>query len=212
MNNNKDLRNISELRLWKSNPRSIGTDAYEALKNKIKRFGQFKPVIITANGEVLGGNMRLRAMRELGINEVWVSVVEPKNEAEKLEISMADNESAGRWDELALAELLEPYKDEIKLEDYELDLGYTTGLDILLARLGPEGEEIERAVDQDTTDQKLETYLEGGIRQIVLYFSKEEYEQVVDKFNQVRESENVTNNTEVVLKLFKVYEDTRNKV
>src|SRR5258706_11091595 len=137
MNNDKDLRNISELRLWKSNPRSIGTDAYEALKNKIKRFGQFKPVIITANGEVLGGNMRLRAMRELGINEVWVSVVEPKNEAEKLEISMADNESAGRWDELALAELLEPYKDEIKLEDYELGLGYTNGLDFFLSKIGP---------------------------------------------------------------------------
>lgn len=140
---NREIRKLSTLRLWDKNPRSIGKKEYEALKNKIKRWGQFKPVIITKDGEVIGGNMRLRAYQDLGIEDVWVSVVDPKTEAEKLEISIADNESSGRWDEQALAELLEPYKTEIKLDDYELDLGKPTNLNDLLDQFGPEPEEDE---------------------------------------------------------------------
>ncbi len=126
----KDTRKISTLKLWDKNPRSIGKGEYKSLKKKIERWGQFKPVLITENGTVIGGNMRIRAYRDLKIKDVWVSVVKPKNESEMIEMALADNELAGRWDEQALAELIEPLK--INLKDYKLDLNKAKDLKEIL--------------------------------------------------------------------------------
>jgi ParB-like chromosome segregation protein Spo0J len=117
-----EYRSAQELKLWEDNPRYIKEADYNLLKQKIKRWGQFKPIIITPDNIVIGGNMRLRAYRDLGIDKVWVSVVTPKSDAEKLEIAMADNELAGRWQRDELAEMVSHY-EEIDLGDYHLDLG-----------------------------------------------------------------------------------------
>ena len=89
------IKDINTLRNWDKNPRSIKKDKFEELKKRIQEYGQFKPLVVTEDGEVLGGNMRLRAYKELGINDIWVSVVYPKNEAEKIKIALADNEERG---------------------------------------------------------------------------------------------------------------------
>jgi DNA modification methylase len=136
--NADNVRNINELREWNLNPRGIKKDKFEELKNRIKRFGQFKPLIICPDGEVIGGNMRLKAYRELGITDVWVSVVNPKTEAEKVEIALADNEEMGYYEEEALAELINQYRDTIKLSDYSIHLGQPTSLEDLLSKYGPE--------------------------------------------------------------------------
>lgn len=41
---------------------------------------QYKPLLITEDGTVLDGNMRLRAYRELGFKDIWVSVVKADTE------------------------------------------------------------------------------------------------------------------------------------
>ena len=63
-----ETRKVNELKNWDKNPRGIKADKFEELKTRIKKWGQFKPVIITEEGEVIGGNMRLRAYKDLGIN------------------------------------------------------------------------------------------------------------------------------------------------
>lgn len=139
----KDYRNINQLREWDQNPRGIKKDKFEELKKRLSRFDQIKPIIITPDGEVLGGNMRLKAYRELGVQDIWVSVVEPKTEAEKVEIALTDNEEMGYYEDQALAELIDKYKDEIKLGDYSIHLGQPISLEDLLAKFGPEPEEDE---------------------------------------------------------------------
>lgn len=136
-------RKISELRNWSDNPRSIKPERFQELKNRITRFGQFKPVIITPDGEVLGGNMRLKAMKELGIEDIWVSVIEPKSEAEKIEIALTDNEEMGFYEDKQLADLIEKYKGEIELGDYSVHIGEPINLEDLIAKFAPEPEEDE---------------------------------------------------------------------
>jgi hypothetical protein len=121
---------IEKLKPWAKNPRKISSDDYELLKKKIKRWGQFKPLLVTEEGIVLGGNMRLRAFKELGIMEVWVSVVKPKNEAEMVEIALTDNEMAGRTDEGKLQDLIRELPG-IELGDYKVDLGSPVSLEKL---------------------------------------------------------------------------------
>lgn len=159
-------RKINELRNWSDNPRSIKPERFQELKNRITRFGQFKPVIITPDGEVLGGNMRLKAMKELGIEDIWVSVVEPKSDAEKIEIALTDNEEMGFYEDKQLADLIEKYKGEIELGDYSIHLGEPISLDDLLAKFGPEPEEDEAPeVSQDEPISKLgEVYQLGRHR------------------------------------------------
>ena len=161
----KETRKIDSLYNWEENPRTIDKKPYEDLKYKIKKFGQFKPVICTPQGEVIGGNMRLRAYKDLGITDVWVSVVEPKTDAEKLEIAIADNESAGRNDELKLAELIEKYKSEFDIDKYAVDLGKSTSLQDLINQYGPEPVEDEvPEVTENPVSKRGEVYQLGRHR------------------------------------------------
>lgn len=132
-----EYRKITELRNWSQNPRSIKKDKFEELKKRITKRGQIKPLIITPDGEVLGGNMRLRAMQELGIKEAWVSVVTPTSEADKIEIALTDNEEMGYYEDQALAELIAKYKDEIDLSKYSVHLGQSQTLEEILKHFSP---------------------------------------------------------------------------
>ena len=131
---------ISRLRNWDKNPRGIKKADMDRLKRQLSKHDQFKPVLVTPDGEVLGGNMRLKAMQLLGVKEVWVSVVEPKDDAEKVAIALADNDRAGYWEEDALAELLSSVPD-LDLEDYHLDLGKTLSAKDLLDKYRPTEED-----------------------------------------------------------------------
>jgi DNA modification methylase len=77
-------------------------------------------------------------MKDLGIQEIWVSVVEPKTNAEKIEIALADNEEMGYYQEDQLAELISEYKNEIKLESFSIHLGDGVNLEDLLNKYQPE--------------------------------------------------------------------------
>ena len=62
---------LENLREWDKNYRSITPQALAHLKNKITEIGVFKPLLAirgTASGtyQIIGGNQRLRAYRELG--------------------------------------------------------------------------------------------------------------------------------------------------
>lgn len=131
----QEIWHIDRLKNWDKNPRSITKDDFERLKQQLQKLGQYKPLLVTPDGIVLGGNMRLRAYRELGINDIWVSVVEPKNEDEMLEYALSDNDRAGIYDEQQLAELVSEANIDLSL--YKVDLGAPSTLAELLAQLGP---------------------------------------------------------------------------
>ena len=118
---NKECWPIEKLKNWDKNPRSITTKGFERLKKQVKELGEYKPLIITPDGEVLGGNMRLRVYQALGKTECWVSVVDPKSETEKVKIALSDNDRAGYYDDDQLAELTFELPD-FDPKDFAIDL------------------------------------------------------------------------------------------
>lgn len=135
---------IAQIVLWEKNPRGILKVDFERLKRQIRRLGVYKPLVACReNGKyvVLGGNMRIRALQELGFKEVDVSVVEAKTEREKIEISLSDNDRAGYYEEEKLAELVQPYLEEIDLEEFKVDLRSAVSLKKICEGLGPGGDE-----------------------------------------------------------------------
>lgn len=160
----QDFRKIDTLHEWDKNPRSISKDGFNRLKKQISKLGQYKPLLITPNGEVLGGNMRLKAYRELGIEDAWVSVVTPKDESEKLEYALSDNDRAGFYDDDLLANLIPDYPD-FNWADYSVDLKEPVNLGELLDRFREVEEDEAPALDVGEAVSKIgEVYQLGRHR------------------------------------------------
>lgn len=155
---------ISEVKLWDKNPRNIKTADFERLKKQITELGVYKPLIAVAeNGgyTVLGGNMRLRALQEMGIREVEISVIEADTEAMKIKYALSDNERMSHYDEQALAELVYPHIDEIDLKDYNISRGQSVNIDRMLGDFVP-GETSEQSRLNKATEKEVATCPECG--------------------------------------------------
>ncbi len=133
---------LNKLIGWDKNPRVIDEDELQRLKNQLVSLGEYKPLIVTMDGEnaiVLGGNMRLKALREIHKEQkndlekiaIWVSIVDAPDDKTRLEYALSDNDRAGRYDEDALGELIAPFDDLGELRDYRIDTGYSTSLDAI---------------------------------------------------------------------------------
>lgn len=139
INDGKTFTHIENLTNWEKNPRGIMEDDFENLKKSIVKRGQFRPLIITEDGVVLGGNMRLKAYLVLGVRDVWISIVDASNDQKKLEYALADNARSGYYDEEKLAELIAS-TPELDMNEFKVDLGSLTNLVDLLNRFSPEDE------------------------------------------------------------------------
>ena len=132
---------IADVQPWEKNPRGIKTKDFDRLKKQITKLGVYKPLICyRENGHyvVLGGNMRIRALKELGIQEVEVSIIKPKTEAQKIEYALSDNDRVGYYEEEALAELVYPHIKDIDLGEFKVDLGEPIDLKQVVERYGPD--------------------------------------------------------------------------
>jgi DNA modification methylase len=113
--------NISEIKPNPENPRIIKDDKFKKLCDSIKAFPQMlqlRPIVIDENNTVLGGNMRLKALQELGYTEVPVVRASDLTEEQKKEFVIKDNVGYGEWQWDVLANEW----DVAKLEEWGLDI------------------------------------------------------------------------------------------
>ena len=92
---------ITEIKLNPNNPRVIKDDKFEKLKKSIQDFPQMlelRPLVLDENNIVLGGNMRLRALQDLGIDDVPIIYAKDLTGDQKKEFTIKDNLSYGEWD------------------------------------------------------------------------------------------------------------------
>jgi site-specific DNA-methyltransferase (adenine-specific) len=107
-----------------NNPRVLRDDKFQKLKQSITEFPKMlslRPMVIDENNVVLGGNMRLRALQELGFNDIdeaWVKRSSNLTEEEKKRFIIADNVAFGEWDWDTLANDWEV----VDLEAWGLDI------------------------------------------------------------------------------------------
>lgn len=60
------------------NPRKISNESFKKLQESLKKFGVCKPVIANKNGILIAGHQRTKAMREVGIKDVPVYLLDTK--------------------------------------------------------------------------------------------------------------------------------------
>lgn len=94
-------RIVQDLVPWEKNPRRISDAQLAHLKASIERFNYAAPILVNADGRIIAGHMRCRAMLELGrgLEEVDVRVASRQlDESEFREIALRDNQNGGEWD------------------------------------------------------------------------------------------------------------------
>jgi hypothetical protein len=95
---------LSEITKNPDNPRLIKDEKFARLKKSIKEFPQMmtlRPIVIDDLGVVLGGNMRLEALKALGYKEIpndWLKRASELSEEEKKRFIISDNSNFGEWD------------------------------------------------------------------------------------------------------------------
>lgn len=86
------------------NPRTISTESLKKLTKSIHDFPEMlnlRPIIVTPDMMILGGNMRYKAAKAAGLKEVPVIIAELSDDQQK-EFIIKDNVGFGEWDWNAL--------------------------------------------------------------------------------------------------------------
>jgi ParB-like chromosome segregation protein Spo0J len=116
---------ISEVKPNPKNPRIIKDGKFQKLVKSIQEFPDMlnkRPLIVFTDVDdkyvVLGGNMRLKACKEIGLKEIPIIVADEWTEEQKNEFLIKDNVGFGEWDWDSLANEW----DVEKLDDWGLDL------------------------------------------------------------------------------------------
>jgi hypothetical protein len=112
-----------------TNPRIIKDDKFKKLVKSLEGFPEMmdkRPMVCVTDvdGKLfpLGGNMRLRAIQELGMKEIpdtWVTLADDWTDEKRKEFTIKDNASFGEWDWDALANEW----DSDQLSEWGVDVG-----------------------------------------------------------------------------------------
>ena len=111
---------INEIKLNDKNPRFIKDERFLNLVSSIKKFPEMinvREIVVNQDMVILGGNMRYRALKEAGVTEVPVKIVDWSEDKQK-EFIIKDNVEAGEWD----WDILANEWDKEELIDWGLEL------------------------------------------------------------------------------------------
>jgi len=115
-----ELIDINKVKLNPDNPRKIVKAKFDKLVRSIKEFPQMldiRPIVVDENLVVLGGNMRLQALKEAGYTQVPIVKAEDLTDEQKREFVVKDNISYGEWDWDILANEYDAYElDEMGMD------------------------------------------------------------------------------------------------
>ena len=176
---------INKIKSNPNNPRVIKDDKFKKLVQSLKdlpEMAQVRPIVVNQDMVVLGGNMRLKAMKEAGWKEAPVAVVD-WDEDKQRQFIIKDNVGFGEWDWDMLANewdaeslgdwgLDVPQMSETEMEAEEDDFDVPDGgiaTDIVLGDLFEIGE--HRLLCGDSTDSDAVAKLMNGQKAELLFTS-----------------------------------------
>lgn len=163
---------IAKLKANPSNPRVLRDEKFIKLKKSITEFPdmlQKRPIVAVTDVDgklmVLGGNMRLRACKDLGLKEVPVILADDWTEEQRRRFIIADNVGFGEWNYDDLANEW----DAVELVEWGLDLPIPTNFD----------------VDDFFKDGGSDGGKEAGPHSIVLNYTEEEFHKVIARLGEL---------------------------
>ena len=190
---------VQDLKPYEKNAKKHSQAQVERIAQSIRDFGFNQPIVIDRNRVVIVGHGRLEAAILLELEHVpaiMLDITEDQARAYRL----ADNKlNESDWDmDLVLEELKH-------LQSVNFDIG-VTGFE-MQSILPP----VDLTKDKNTVEESYETYKNNSIKQVVLYFSGQQFETVMAQLERIRGDFDVDNNTDAIAKLLEYYEQMMDK-
>ena len=151
---------IDKLKPNPDNPRIIKDDKFKKLVQSIKDFPEMlklRPIVVDKDMVVLGGNMRLRALKDAGVKEVEVIIADNLTDDQKREFIIKDNVGFGEWNWETLANEW----DSDKLDEWGLVINNFNTDDI----------DLDAFFEEDNTDKEQKF-------KIILEYTQDDYNAV----------------------------------
>lgn len=92
---------IKDIKSNPNNPRVIKDDKFQKLCESIKAFPkmlELRPIVVNDDMVVLGGNMRLKALKHLGLTEAPIIKASDLTDDQQRQFIIKDNAGFGEWD------------------------------------------------------------------------------------------------------------------
>lgn len=101
-----EIVDIKQVKMNPNNPRVIKDEKFNKLVQSIREFPEMlsiRPIVVNDDMVVLGGNMRLKACKEVGLKQVHIIKASNLTENQQREFIIKDNVGFGEWDWQQLA-------------------------------------------------------------------------------------------------------------
>ena len=165
---------ISSIKENDANPRFINKHKFKKLVNSVKEFPEMlslRPIVVDKDNIILGGNMRYKACREIGLKEVYIIQADDLDEKKAQEFIIKDNIGFGEWDWDILANTF----DNVELKEWGLDVWQ------------PEEDVDYSILDDDDLSDDLEDMRNGIKKAIQIPFELEHYQEAFELVKYWRE-------------------------
>jgi hypothetical protein len=170
---------LSKLKANPSNPRVLRDEKFAKLKKSMQDFPDmlnYRAIVAVKDTDgkymVLGGNMRLRALQELGIKEAPVMLADHWTEEQRREFIIKDNVGFGEWDWDALA-------NEWKAEDLD-----AWGIEVPSFATPPD----YSILDDEDVQAQLDEMRDGVKKAIQIEFEAEHYDEAYQLVKHFRDA------------------------
>ena len=160
------LFKISKIKANPNNPRIIKDENFNKLVQSIKDFPEMleaRPIVVNPDMVVLGGNMRLKALKEAGVKEAPVYVA-TWDEIKQKEFIIKDNVGFGEWD----WDILANEWDAEELGEWGLEVWQ------------PEQEVDYSILDEEDVDNYLQDMADGVKKAIQIEFEPDHYDEAYE--------------------------------
>ena len=160
------LIRVSDIKANPNNPRVIKDDKFDKLVTSIKEFPEMleaRPIVVNPDMVVLGGNMRLKALKAAGVKEAPVYVA-TWDEIKQKEFIIKDNVGFGEWD----WDILANEWDAEELGEWGLEVWQ------------PEQEVDYSILDEENVDDHLQDMADGVKKAIQIEFEPDHYDEAYE--------------------------------
>ena len=181
---------ISEVKLNEANPRFITDEKFEKLVKSIREFPemlQMRPIVADEDNVVLGGNMRLKACKEAGVEKVPVYSFTRESAKKAIAERLAETGETVTYEELCEEFLFKDnnsYGDwdwDIINEDHDLQKIEDWGLDVV------EFETIDYSILEDEDLEDEISLMKGGFKKAIqIEFNSDDYEEAAVLIRSLR--------------------------
>lgn len=221
-----DNVNIKDLKFDDKNPNQYSAAMKQGLDYSMDKFGYVDEIIVDQNNMIANGEHRVRSLIAKGVTKINVKRFNFKDDNERKLFRQAMNKIQGqhdpKLDSQDILSIIENNDDnllELMSLTAEHDAEAIFGLihkynDVDIAKnivtdqeaLDNYEEEEERVADPNPVNKYAETYLHGNIKQLMIYFTNEEYKEYISRLQKFMTHENIKSHTDMFKIMVDVYD------